>query len=57
MTFGTDQSSDTPLGRVGGGVVKYSKNATVFYTSTQTRVYPLLVDTCLYTLGATLNNG
>jgi len=28
----------------------------VFYTSTQAPTYPLLVDTWLYSLGATLNN-
>ncbi len=31
------------------------KNGTVFYTSTQAPTYPLLVDTSLYTTGATLN--
>ena len=36
--------------------MKYSKNGTVFYTSTKTPTYPLLVDTALYTQGATLNN-
>jgi hypothetical protein len=35
--------------------VRYSKNGTVFYTSTQTRTYPLLVDTYLHTQSATLN--
>ena len=39
-----------------GGVVKYSKNGVVFYTSTKVPVYPLLVDTALYSVGATLNN-
>jgi hypothetical protein len=39
-----------------GGVVRYSRNGTVFYTSTQAPSYPLLVDTWLYSLGATLNN-
>ena len=35
--------------------MKYSKNGTVFYTSTQTPAYPLLVDAWLYNQGATLN--
>jgi hypothetical protein len=38
------------------GVVKYSKNGVVFYTSTKAPVYPLLVDSALYNTGATLNN-
>ena len=36
--------------------MKYSKNGTVFYTSTKTPIYPLLVDAALYTQGATLNS-
>ena len=36
--------------------MKYSKNGTVFYTSTKTPTYPLLVDAALYTQGATLNS-
>ncbi len=39
-----------------GGVVKYSRNGTVFYTSAKTPSYPLLVDTALYTHGATLKD-
>ena len=54
--FGTYQSGDIFRVAVIGGVVKYSRNGTVLYTSTQTRTYPLLVDTWLYTQGATLNN-
>ena len=38
------------------GAVKYSKNGSVFYTSTQTPAYPLLVDSWLHDQGATLNN-
>ena len=55
-SFGTYQGGDIFRVAVVGGVVKYSKNGTVFYTSTQTPTYPLLVDTWLYTQGATLNN-
>jgi RHS repeat-associated protein len=39
-----------------GGVVKYKKNGTVFYTSSVTPTYPLVVDTALYTNGGTLAN-
>ena len=41
---------------VEGGVVKYRKNGTLVYTSTVAPTYPLLVDTALYTSGATLTN-
>ena len=37
-------------------MVKYRRNGTVFYTSTVAPVYPLLVDTSLYTNGSTLSN-
>ena len=36
--------------------MKYSRNGTVFYTSTKVPVYPLLVDTALFSQGATLNS-
>jgi len=39
-----------------GGVVKYKKNGTVFYTSSVTPTYPLVVDTALYENGSTLSN-
>ena len=55
-SFGAYQSGNLFRVAVVGGVVKYSRNGTLFYTSTQTRTYPLLVDTWLYTQGATLNN-
>jgi hypothetical protein len=38
------------------GVVKYSKNGTVFYTSATAPTYPLLVDTALWSGGATITN-
>ena len=41
---------------VEGGVVKYYRNGTLFYTSTTAPTYPLLVDTAFYTNGATINN-
>jgi YD repeat-containing protein len=39
-----------------GGVVKYKKNGTVFYTSNLTPTYPLVVDTALNENGCTLWN-
>ena len=54
--FGVYATGDRLRVAVVGGVVKYSRNGTVFYTSTQTPVYPLLVDTWLLYEGATLNN-
>ncbi len=41
---------------VEGGVVRYRKNGTLIYTSTVPPTYPLLVDTALYSQGATLNS-
>ncbi|HKO62977.1 MAG TPA: RHS repeat-associated core domain-containing protein, partial [Pyrinomonadaceae bacterium] len=41
---------------VEGGVVKYYRNGAVIYTSTVTPIYPLLVDTALYTTGTTISN-
>src|SRR5258708_26027702 len=41
---------------VGGGAVKYRKNGTLLYNSALTPTYPLLVDTSLYSNGASLNN-
>jgi hypothetical protein len=55
-SFGTYVAGNTLRVAVVGGVVKYSKNGVVFYTSTKTPTYPLLVDAALYTQGATLNN-
>lgn len=55
--------SDTPIAAgdvfkvaVVGGVVKYSKNGVVFYTSTVAPTYPLLVDASLLNAGATVTN-
>ena len=55
-TFGTYAAGDKLRVAVVGGVVKYSSNGTVFYTSTKAPTYPLLVDAALYTQGATLNS-
>jgi hypothetical protein len=55
-SFGSYAAGDVMRVAVVGGVVRYSRNGTVFYTSTQAPTYPLLVDTWLYSQGATLNN-
>src|SRR6266404_8308237 len=54
--FGSYAAGDRFRVAVEGGVVKYKKNGTVFYTSTVAPAYPLLVDTSLHTNGATLTN-
>jgi hypothetical protein len=41
---------------VQSGVVKYAKNGVVFYTSSAAPSYPLMVDTALTSLNATVNN-
>jgi hypothetical protein len=41
---------------VGGGSVKYSKNGAVFYTSNAQPAYPLVINTSLFDLGATITN-
>jgi RHS repeat-associated protein len=41
---------------VEAGQVKYYKNGTVFYTSTATPTYPLIVDTAIYSNGASISN-
>jgi len=55
--------ADTPLAAgdrfkvaVEGGVVKYSKNGVLFYTSTVAPAYPLLVDSSLLSAGATVTD-
>ncbi|HEY5884685.1 MAG TPA: RHS repeat-associated core domain-containing protein [Pyrinomonadaceae bacterium] len=52
---GTYVSGDVFRVAVEGGVVKYRKNGALLYTSAATPTYPLLVDSSLYTNGATLN--
>jgi len=54
--FGTYAAGDRLRVAIEGGVVKYKKNGVVFYTSSVTPTYPLLVDTSLYSTGATLTN-
>jgi len=41
---------------VEGGIVKYRKNGVLLYTSAVTPTHPLLVDTSLYSPGATITN-
>jgi hypothetical protein len=55
-TFGAYASGDKLRVAVAGGVVRYYRNGAVFYTSTKTPVYPLLVDTALLTTGATITD-
>jgi RHS repeat-associated protein len=55
-TFGSYASGDKLRVAMVGGVVKYSRNGTVFYTSTVTPSYPLRVDTALYENGATIGS-
>jgi hypothetical protein len=53
-SFGSLATGDSFQVSVQSGVVKYSRNGAVFYTSTMAPTYPLLVDTALYSQGATL---
>jgi thermitase len=54
--FGTYGAGDRFRVLVESGVVKYYKNGILFYTSGVTPTYPLLVDTSLYSTGATIIN-
>jgi hypothetical protein len=54
--FGNYTAGDRLRVAVSGGVVRYSRNGTVFYSSTRTPVYPLLVDCALLSQNATLNS-
>ncbi len=54
--FGPYATGDLLRVSVEGGVVKYKRNGNLLYTSTGTPTYPLLVDTSLYSNGATINN-
>ena len=53
VTFAT---GDTLRVALVHGAVNYSKNGAVFYTSTTPAAYPLIVDTTLNDLAATINN-
>jgi len=52
--FATYAPGDRLRVAVEGGVVKYRKNGALLYTSLVAPTYPLLVDTALYTQGATI---
>jgi hypothetical protein len=49
-------SGDRFMIRVWGGIVRYLKNDVVFYMSSVTPTYPLLVDTSLAGMNATITN-
>jgi hypothetical protein len=55
-SFGTYAAGDTFRVAVEGGVVKYYQNSTLLYTSAVAPTYPLLVDTALYSAGATISD-
>jgi alpha-tubulin suppressor-like RCC1 family protein len=55
-SFGTFVPGDRLRVAVEGGVVKYLKGSQVLYTSAVAPTFPLLVDTSLYSLGATLQD-
>ena len=52
----TYTGSDVFRVSIEGGVVKYYKNGTVFYTSGHAPAYPLRVDAAILNLGGTVNN-
>jgi RHS repeat-associated protein len=54
--FGTYSSGDKFRVSVENGVVTYRRNGALLYTSTVSPQYPLIVDTSLYTNGATIND-
>jgi hypothetical protein len=54
--FGNYVAGDRFHVAVEGGVVQYRRNGAVFYTSGGAPGYPLLVDTALFTPGATLTD-
>jgi RHS repeat-associated protein len=55
-SFGSYAAGDVFRVAVEGGVVKYRKNGALLYASNVSPTYPLLVDTALYSSGATLTN-
>jgi hypothetical protein len=55
-TFGAFATGNRLRVSVVGTTVTYSRNGTVFYTSTVTPTRPLLVDTSLYSVGTTINS-
>jgi hypothetical protein len=55
-SFGAYSVGDRLRVAVENGVVKYYRNASLLYTSSQAVQYPLLVDTALYTSGTALTD-
>ena len=55
-SFGTYAAGDRIRVAVKAGVVTYSRNGAIFYTSTQRPAYPLLVDAALRDKGATIRD-
>ncbi|HEY7195240.1 MAG TPA: hypothetical protein VH439_15970, partial [Gemmatimonadales bacterium] len=55
-TFGSYAVGDRFRVEVVSGVVTYAQNGSVFYTSTLAPSYPMVVDTALYSVGATLTD-
>jgi hypothetical protein len=53
--LGTYATGDKFRVQISGGVVFYQMNGATLYTSTVSPSYPLIVDSALYTNGATLN--
>ena len=56
VSFGGYVPGDRFRVEVSNGVVRYYKNGTLIYTSGATPTFPLLVDTSLYTPGATITD-
>jgi len=55
-SFGAYAAGDRLRVAVQAGVVCYLRNGTTFYTSTQTPIYPLLVDAAIYSPTASVND-
>lgn len=54
--YGSYSANDTFRVAVESGVVKYYRNGVLLYTSAQVPVYPLLLDTALYSVNSTIIN-
>ncbi len=55
-SFGSYSTGDVFTVALTGGVITYSRNGTIFYTSSATPILPLFADTSLYTPGSTIGN-
>jgi len=55
-TFGTYSAGDTLRIEVVNGVVRYLKNGALLHTSSRSPTFPLLVDTALWSTGATIDS-